>query len=57
MDKAYADITAEINCGIMKLRQSVPDAMAGFSALSKGALKGGVLPELQKELIAPAIRQ
>jgi AhpD family alkylhydroperoxidase len=55
MQKSYADITAEINRGIVKLRQSVPDAMAGFSAMAKGALKGGVLSELQKELIALAI--
>jgi hypothetical protein len=48
MDKSYADITSEINRGIMKLRQSVPDAMAGFSALSKGALKAGALSELQR---------
>jgi AhpD family alkylhydroperoxidase len=55
MGKSYADITSEINRGIMKLRQGVPEAMAGFSALSKGALKAGVLSELQKELIALAI--
>jgi AhpD family alkylhydroperoxidase len=55
MGKSYADITAEINRGIMKLRQSVPDAMTGFSALSKGALKAGALSQLHKELIALAI--
>jgi AhpD family alkylhydroperoxidase len=55
MGKSYTDITAKINRGIMKLRRNVPDAMAGFSALSKGALKAGVLSELQKELIALAI--
>jgi len=55
MDSSYADITAEINRGIIKLRQAAPDAMAGFSALSKGALKAGALSELHKELIALAI--
>lgn len=55
MGKSYADITAEINRGIVKLRQGAPDAMAGFSAMAKGALKAGVLSELQKELIALAI--
>jgi len=55
METSYADITAEINRGIVKLRQAAPDAMAGFSALSKGALKGGVLSEVHKELIALAI--
>src|SRR5271169_1443368 len=55
MDKSYADITAEINRGILKLRRGVPDAMAGFSAMAKGALKSGALSELQKELIALSI--
>ena len=55
MDSSYADITAEINRGILKLRQAVPDAMAGFGALSKGALKAGALSEVHKELIALAI--
>jgi AhpD family alkylhydroperoxidase len=55
MEKSYADITAEINRGIAKLRQGIPDAMAGFSAMSKGALKPGVLSGLDKELIALAI--
>ena len=55
MDNSYAQITAGINQGILKLRQAAPDAMAGFSALAKGALKEGVLSELHKELIALAI--
>ena len=55
MGKSYAEITAEINRGIVKLRQGAPDVMAGFSAMARGALKAGVLSELQKELIALAI--
>ena len=55
MTKSYTDITAEINRGILKLRQSVPDAMAGFSAMARGALKPGALSEVHKELIALAI--
>ena len=55
MIKSYAEITTEINRGIVKLRQGVPDAMAGFGAMARGALKAGVLSELQKELIALAI--
>jgi AhpD family alkylhydroperoxidase len=55
MDKSYADITSEINRGILKLRQAVPDAMAGFSAMAKAALKPGALSEAHKELIALAI--
>jgi len=55
METSYADITAEINRGILKLRKAAPDAMAGFSALSKGALQAGALSEVHKELIALAI--
>jgi AhpD family alkylhydroperoxidase len=55
MEKSYAKITAEINDGIVKLRRGVPDAMAGFSAMAKGALKAGALTEAHKELIALAI--
>jgi AhpD family alkylhydroperoxidase len=55
MSKSYREITAEINRGILKLRQAAPDAMAGFTALATGALKAGALSEVQKELIALAI--
>jgi AhpD family alkylhydroperoxidase len=55
MPKSYTEITAEINRGILKLREAQPDAMAGFSALAKGAMKAGALSELHKELIALAI--
>ncbi|SDZ93212.1 carboxymuconolactone decarboxylase family protein [Nitrosospira multiformis] len=54
-NKSYSDITSEINRGILKLRQSVPDAMAGFNAMAQGALKPGALSEVHKELIALAI--
>jgi len=53
--KSYTEITADINRGIAKIREGAPDAMAGFSALAKGALKSGALPAEQKELIALAI--
>jgi AhpD family alkylhydroperoxidase len=55
MPKSYAQITADINRGILKLRQAQPDAMTGFSALSKGAMQAGALSEVHKELIALAI--
>jgi AhpD family alkylhydroperoxidase len=54
-NKSYTEITAEINRGIVKLRQAVPDAMNGFSAMSKGALQPGALSAVDKELIALAI--
>jgi len=52
---SYAEITAEINRGILKLRQAGPDVMSAFGALSKAALKAGALSEMHKELIALAI--
>ena len=55
MDKSFREITGHISAGTAKLRQAAPDAMAGFYALSKGAMKAGVLSELDKELIAFAI--
>jgi AhpD family alkylhydroperoxidase len=55
MTKNYAQITADINQGIAKLREGAPAAMAGFSALAKGAMKSGALSSEHKELIALAI--
>jgi len=53
--KSYTQITADINKGIAKLREGAPDAMAGFSAMAKAAMKAGTLGAEQKELIALAI--
>lgn len=55
INKSYTDITAEINRGILELRKSAPDAMAGFTAMARGALKPGTLSEVHKELIALGI--
>jgi AhpD family alkylhydroperoxidase len=55
MSASYAELTREISAGSAKLRQAVPDAMAGFYAMSKGALKSGALSEAEKELIALSI--
>lgn len=55
MTKSYTEITADINRGIAKIREGAPDAMTGFSALAKGAMKSGALSSQYKELIALAI--
>ena len=55
MAKSYTELTANINRGILKLREAQPEAMSGFSALAKGAMKAGTLSETHKELIALAI--
>jgi AhpD family alkylhydroperoxidase len=53
--KSYVEITDNINRGIAELRKTVPEALSGFGALAKGALKSGALTEVQKELIALAL--
>ncbi|MEO8157138.1 MAG: carboxymuconolactone decarboxylase family protein [Betaproteobacteria bacterium] len=55
MTKAYTQITADINRGIAKIREGAPEALAGFSALAKAAMKPGALSAENKELIALAI--
>ena len=55
MSVSFTDTIADINRGILELRKAQPDAMAGFSALAKGAMQGGELTEATKEIIALAI--
>lgn len=55
MTKSYSEITAQINRGILKLREAQPEALSGFSAMAKGAMKTGALSDVHKELIALAI--
>lgn len=53
--KDYKDITKNISEYMGHLRKMVPDAMAGFSALAKGATQDGVMDKKTKELIALAL--
>ncbi|HOO51250.1 MAG TPA: carboxymuconolactone decarboxylase family protein [Alphaproteobacteria bacterium] len=55
MAKDYQALTKDISQYMGELRKAVPDAMAGFSALAKGATQEGVLDKKTKELIALAI--
>jgi len=55
MAKDYAQLTQDISAYMAEMRKAVPDAMAGFSALAKGALQDGALDKKTKELIALAI--
>jgi AhpD family alkylhydroperoxidase len=55
MTTSYTELTDEINKGILELRKHVPDAMSGFGALAKSAIRAGALTEIEKELIALAI--
>ena len=53
--KSFVTVTSDIAKGLATLRKEIPDTMQGFSALHNGAMKGGVLSELDKELLALAI--
>jgi AhpD family alkylhydroperoxidase len=55
MSKSYKELTTDINRGIAQLREAQPEAMAGFGALARNAMKSGALSEVHKELIALAI--
>lgn len=55
MSKDYKAITKDISEYVGELRKVVPDAMQGFSALSKGATQDGALDKKTKEFIALGI--
>lgn len=55
MTKDYAALTKDISEYVGELRKAQPDAMAGFSALAKGATADGALDKKTKELIALGI--
>jgi len=53
--KSYRTITTDLTRAIGTLRKEIPDTTQGFSAMHNGAMKAGVLSELDKELLALAI--
>ena len=53
--KSFGTITGDLSKALGVLRKEIPDTMQGFSALHNGAMKAGVLSELDKELLALAI--
>ena len=55
MTTSYVELTRDISAEMGKLRQEIPDAMRGFSALAQAATKDGVLDAKTKELIAIAL--
>ena len=55
MSKSFVELTQAVSAGVEELRAAQPQALAGFSQLARSAMKGGVLDELTKELIALAI--
>lgn len=55
MSKSFVTLTNDVSQALATLRREIPDTMAGFSALAKGALEPGALSAVDKELIALAI--
>jgi AhpD family alkylhydroperoxidase len=53
--KSFVEITQDVSRALDVLRAEAPEAMQGFSAMSRGALKDGALSKLHKELIALAV--
>ena len=53
--KDYQEMAREVSASAAALRRGIPDAMAGFAALGKGAYAPGVLSTKSKELIALAL--
>jgi AhpD family alkylhydroperoxidase len=53
--KSFARITGDVSTALTAMRNEVPDAMKGFSALAQAALKPGTIDAIHKELIALAI--
>ncbi|SME89473.1 alkylhydroperoxidase AhpD family core domain-containing protein [Tistlia consotensis] len=55
MTTTYRETAQAVSDGAKALTELVPDAMAGFAALGKGAYKDGALSRQTKELIALAL--
>lgn len=55
MTKQYKEITKDISEYMTKLREEIPDVMAGFSAMAQGATKEGALDKKVKEFVALGI--
>lgn len=47
MNASFTDTIADIDRGIVELRKAQPDAMAGFSALARGAAEGPDVSSLE----------
>jgi AhpD family alkylhydroperoxidase len=55
MTKNFKETTQDISQYTKELHKLIPDTMAGFSAMAKGALHTKVLDEKTKEFIALAL--
>jgi AhpD family alkylhydroperoxidase len=55
VENAYPELYAQTRARIRKLRQRIPEPMAGYAALHEKALADGALDRKTKELIALGI--
>jgi AhpD family alkylhydroperoxidase len=55
MSDKFSQVTKDISTQLAKLRQELPEVMAGFSQLAQAATKDGVLDKKTKELIVMAL--
>lgn len=53
--KNYPEITKGISAGLRELRKDQPEALAGFSQLTREAMKDGAIDRKTKEFIAMAL--
>lgn len=55
MLRSYAQVANEVDVGIGRLRDAMPDTMLAYSGLARAAFPNGALTTQTKELIALAI--
>ena len=55
MSKSYKELIQHLNPPLSTFRKEAADTMSGFDAMARAAMTAGVIPALDKELIATAI--
>ncbi len=55
MSKSFKELIQHLNPPLATLRKEAAVTMSGFDSMSKAAMAAGVIPALDKELIATAI--
>jgi AhpD family alkylhydroperoxidase len=55
MSKSFKELIQHLNPPLTAFRKEAADTMSGFDSMSKAAMTAGVIPALDKELIATAI--
>ncbi|MBI4807475.1 MAG: carboxymuconolactone decarboxylase family protein [Nitrosomonadales bacterium] len=55
MSKSFKELIQHLNPPLANFRKEAAETMTGFDAMAKAAMTAGVIPALDKELIATAI--